>query len=335
MHSTPTLSSEMTSATEPRIDITRLLKVRRMGNKIVAQCPACHATGGDRRGEHFFLNTTDGKFGCAALPADAGHRREIFALVGIKGERTPDPEGDRRRRQELAQERRRQAERAILAETARQKRDRIIARHRWRLADVWDDSPQRIDQHLVENDPRHFIASLFPQGATIWTGEVFQSGTKHADRWRTTADWMDADEKEVGPMVAPATWKPGVISRAAENVAFAPFTVLDFDGFDGHKPETPQEIARHVADSLALVRWIREGLRWQLAAVIWTGSKSIHAWFHNPGKAALYSLHTTATALGVDSGLIGRAEHPARLPGQRHVKTGGVSRVLWIQNPVP
>jgi len=135
-------------------------------------------------------------------------------------------------------------------------------------------------------------------------------------------------------MISPAIWKQGTVSRTAENVANSPFTVLDFDGFDGIAPTTPAEIHRHVSDSMALVRWIREGLQWKLVAIVWTGSKSIHAWFENPGNPALQSLRDAAPALGVDPGLIGRAEHPCRLPGQRHAKTGGMSRVLWLQSPI-
>lgn len=324
------------TATAPSIDITRLLKLRRTGNKIVARCPACHATGGDRRGEHFFLNTADGKFGCGAFPGDTEHRREIFRLVGIPGERRPDPERDRRWRMVRDEERRRESARASLVETAKSKRDRIIARHQWEPCDVWEDSPQRIDQHLVESDTRHFIASLFPQDATVWTGDERQSGQdgKHATRWRSVAAWQNAPEQSVGPMVSPATWPTGTISRAAENVATAPFMVLDFDGFDGVKPQTPQEINRHVRDALGLVRWLHTGLQWQLAAIVWTGSKSIHAWFHSPPAAVVQSLVTTATALGIDAGLIGRPEHPCRLPGQIHAKTGKLSRVLWLQTPI-
>jgi hypothetical protein len=230
------------------------------------------------------------------------------------------------------EERRREAAKVSLVETAKARRDAIIARHRWELPDVWEDSPQRIDGPLTELDPHHLIASLFPQDATIWTGEVFHSGARHADHWRTVRDWQD--EKHVGPMVSPATWKPGTVSRSAENVASSPFVVTDFDGFDGAKPETPAEIEKHVAASLALVRWIREGLQWQLAAIVWTGGKSVHAWFHSPPAAVLQSLGTAATALGIDAGLIGRPEHPCRLPGQRHAKTGGTSRVVWLQNPI-
>jgi len=179
------------TATEPRIDITRLEKVRRTGSKLTARCPACHAVGNDRTGDHFFLNTADGKFGCT-VGRDAEHRREIFALVGIRGERKPDPERDRRWRMERDEEKRQATAKASLIETAKSKRDRIIARHRWNAADVWDNSPQRIDAPLVELDPRHFIASLFPQDAIIWTGEVFHSGARHADHWRTVASWREA-----------------------------------------------------------------------------------------------------------------------------------------------
>ena len=33
----------------------------------------------------------------------------------------------------------------------------------------------------------------------------------------------------MGPLTAPATWKSGTFSRKRENIAEAPFIVLDFD----------------------------------------------------------------------------------------------------------
>jgi len=319
--------------TEPSIDITRLEKIRRSGSKLTARCPACNISGSDRAGEHLVI-LPSGKFACAAFPGDSEHRREIFALVGVVGERKPDPERDRRWRMERDQEKRMETAKAALIETAKSKRDRIIARHRWDAADVWENSPQRIDCPLVELDPRWFIGSLFVQDATIWAGEVFHSGNRHADHWRTVASWQDAAEQAIGPMVSPATWKAGTVSRTADNVLASPFVVIDFDGFDGIAPTTPEEVHRHVSYSLALVRWIREGLRWELAAIIFTGGKSIHAWFQSPPAAVLQSLRDAATALGIDAGLVGRPEHPCRLPGQRHAKTGGMSKVFWLKNPI-
>jgi hypothetical protein len=320
------------TATAPRLDITRLGKVRRIGAKIIARCPACHAAGNDRAGEHIVI-LPSGKFACAAFPGDGEHRREIFALVGIKGEHAHDRENDREWRQRQTKERLEEQRQNAIAKKARECREALAARHAWTLADVWENSPQRMDCDLVESNPRHFLASLFPPDASLWAGEVFQSGISHASRWRTCQQWSEASLSEIiGPMVTPATWKSGTISRTAANVATAPFTVLDFDGYEGISPKTPEEIEKHLSASLAIIRWMREQMQWQLAAILHTGNKSLHAWFHTPPLEVLASLKPVASSLGMDAGLVGRPEHPCRLPGHPHAKTGKPSRVLWLQN---
>ena len=67
------------------IDLTKLEEAVRRGSNIIARCPACAATGGDRKGEHLFINE-DGQFGCVLFPGEAGHahRQRIFELVGVK-----------------------------------------------------------------------------------------------------------------------------------------------------------------------------------------------------------------------------------------------------------
>jgi hypothetical protein len=131
-------------------------------------------------------------------------------------------------------------------------------------------------------------------------------------------------------MISPCTWPTGTTSRAAANVASAPFVVCDFDGFDG-KPKTADAIAEHLAASMAIIRWMREALEWKLAAILHTGNVSLHAWFHRPAPAAVASLKHSAAALGIDAGLLESPEHPCRLPGWPHDKTGTASRVLWLQ----
>jgi hypothetical protein len=132
-------------------------------------------------------------------------------------------------------------------------------------------------------------------------------------------------------MTTPATWKTGTISRCAEQVSSAPYTVLDFDEIDGRKPSGARECEELTVQSLAIVRWLREEQDWQLAAILHTGGKSLHAWFRTPGPIVLQSLRDVAPSFGIDSGLIGRPEHPCRLPGQKHERTGKFSRVLWLQ----
>lgn len=318
--------------TEKRIDITLLENLRQYPKKLTARCPACAARGGDRRGEHFFLNLETGQFGCVANAGDQQHRSEISSFVGTRGETIWDTWSAREWRDSNRSKRQALRTREKLQKAAREKREAIVALHPWDEADAWEESPQRVDQMLVEFDPRYFLRSLFPPSVTMWTGEVWQSGRSHADRWKTVQDWLDNSVDDVGPMASPAIWKSGCFGRTTANVIATPYTVLDFDGFDGVKPETPEQVKAHVAASLALVRWLCEGLHWQLAALVHTGNKSIHAWFHTPPPAVLISLRNVAGALGVDAGLIGRGEHPCRLPGQIHAKSGKISRVMWLQN---
>jgi len=311
------------------LDTARLEKVRRTATKITARCPACAAVGNDKHGQHLVVMES-GKFGCAAFPGDREHRREIFALVGIKTER--DPAEERRWRLDRKTQATEEHARRKVSTALRAKRASIIASHPWPEPAVRADSPEQRLGSL--HDPRQFLAALFPSEAIVWTGAVNQSGRNHAARWQTVEAWQDAPEHTVGPMVSPATWPTGTVSRSAENVATSPFVVLDFDGFDGIKPETPEALRDHISSSLAITRWLRESLGWHLAAVLFTGSKSIHSWFQTPPATALESLKHTAPALGVDAGLIGRPEHPCRLPGWLHEKTGNVSRVLWLQRSI-
>jgi hypothetical protein len=323
----------MNSMLDSSIDFSRLEKIRHLSNgDVISACPACREAGKDTDGDNLRVFTS-GAYNCIVFPKDKEHNSRIFALVGIKGERVHDPEREKQWRQHRAKERLEERKRQAIAKKAKECRERIIARYHWPLADVWDDSPQRIDCDLVAHDPRHFLVSLFPQDAIVWTGQTEHSGSHPAAEhsWKSVSEWQEFEPRLVGPMTSPATWPEGCLSRSAANVATAPLVVLDFDGFDGILPKTPQEIEKHISDSLAIIRWLRDKMQWQLAAILHTGNKGLHAWFHSPSKEVQASLKSVAKELGMDSGLIGSPEHSCRLPGHLHAKTGNLSRVLWLQ----
>jgi len=308
-------------------------KVKYYAEKITARCPACAAEGGDRAGGHFFLNSSTGQWGCAARPGDGEHRKQIFGLIGVRGE--PPFQETRTWQAARKNEREQAAARQNLIQATRNRREVIVSRWAWDEYDIWESSPQRIDQPLVEQDPRHFLASLFPQDAVVWTGRVTESGrgSRFADRWKTVQAWNAEKHGHCGPMTTPAIWSPGTLSRSADHVLNKPYVVADFDGFDGIKPKTPCEVEEHLAAARAITRWLAEGLHWRIAAIVATGSKSLHVWFHAPSATVIDSLHVVAEALGMDRGLIKNAEHPVRLPGVIHEKTSSISRVLWLQSP--
>jgi hypothetical protein len=64
----------------------------------------------------------------------------------------------------------------------------------------------------------------------------------------------------------------------------------------------------------SLIRWLREGCGWHLAAVVDSGNRSLHAWFQHPGLIDMEHLGKHAAALGLDKKFT-EASQPWRLPG--------------------
>ena len=67
------------------LDLNKLVHAKTQGGKLIAQCPACAAAGGDKSGEHLVIfEDGAGKWGCVQYGGDKDHRREIAALVGVE-----------------------------------------------------------------------------------------------------------------------------------------------------------------------------------------------------------------------------------------------------------
>lgn len=278
----------------------------------------------DRTGNNGVLFPSSGKWTCLR---DETHKRDIFATAGIREEIAPEEK--RRRWREAEALRRRERERHRLKEQAKRSLPHLIEKWRWSAAEVRRSSPCDPEE---ASDPRIFLASVFALTDIVWAGPVYASGARHSGRWRTVEKWLDEDPSRVGPMTTPATWTPGAFQRIRENVLVPGYVVLDFDQIPttGTTPTTEEERERLVSEALAVLRWLREGRRWELAAILHTGSKSVHAWFRDPGEDALATMRASLRILGIDPSLIGHPEHPVRLPGHMHQKTGRRSRVLWV-----
>ncbi len=70
---------------DTRLELSRLNNLKRRGNKVEAQCPACAAAGTDRSGNHLVIfDEGRGKWGCTVYAGDKQHRREIAELAGLR-----------------------------------------------------------------------------------------------------------------------------------------------------------------------------------------------------------------------------------------------------------
>ncbi|QQL44839.1 hypothetical protein [Sulfuriroseicoccus oceanibius] len=307
------------------LDPARLVALRPVAGQHEAQCPACHAEGRDTAQDNLVIFES-GIYHCRA----SCDTKTIYALAGRESDWKPDPDEKRRWQREQEQRQRQEAEQKARAKAAQEYRRPLIDRHRWTSEEILADSPVRLDRPMLKKFPdRAMLSALFPPDALLWTGEVHESGTAHAARWQKTTGHHSTAHR-CGSMTTPATWKEGTTSRTRDNVEASPYIVLDFDGFDGTAPTNPDELRAHLADSAAIIRWMREDLHWRLAAIVFTGSKSLHAWFHAPPPQAVADLRSIAPQLGIDAGLVGHPEHPCRLPGHRHEKTGNRSQLLWL-----
>jgi hypothetical protein len=293
------------------------------------QCPACAETGNDRNREH--LKITPQWWGCA-VESSREHSRRIIELAGITPARPTDPAAIARRRAEDA----RQAAVAEAAtfrrrETTRAALTAILRDFEWDEYDLWESSPTRIEGG-VDQCPRFFINAMFQPSDIVWAGESRHSGNKHAERWKSAADWQTCAIAP-GPMIHPGTWKPGSVNRVAENVLTQPWLIADFDEcpLTGRKPESPAEIEDLRKIALSVTNWLVKRAGWTLGAIISTGGKGIHVWLKRPPH--LDAIQTELAALGLDPALF-RKSQTGRLPGQRHGDTGRISRVLWLQNPI-
>ena len=295
---------------------------------------------------------------CAAAVENAN--RQLRSNIG-RAERSdgwrPTPQEMRHTKAAIGQRRTAEASKALLAVKANQARTKILERFAWAEVDAWEASPVRLDGR-PEDDHRLFLR-IFPDDAVIWIGERHQSGKpEHTANFQTARQWSQSP-KPAGPLVCPAIFKNGAVSRSADNVITAPFLVVEGDAIDpdlhekltktaalkqdlaaGRMAEAEAQILsqqyevndedrrRNREGCLAIIRWLSEGCGLTLRAVVDAGNKSCHGWFDRPPEAFLSELVTMASGLGLDPATF-RPSQPVRLPGWKR-ETGRHQRLLYL-----
>jgi len=298
----------------------------------------------------------------SCTPAVDEANRRLRGEIG-KAERgdewKPDPE-EMERIKRLREERNAaEASKSELVRTAGKARARILERYAWPEVDAWEASPVRLDGR-PKDDHRLFLR-IFRREAIVWIGERHESGkAEHTRNFRTTAEWCELPAAPA-PLVCPAIFKPGSLSRSAENVAGNPFLVVEGDSIDpileakctraaiirqDLEAGTINEVKatallqryeineddrqRNREACLAIIRWIRDECRLTLRAVIDAGNKSVHGWFDRPDDNIVAELVAIAGGLGLDPATF-RPSQPVRLPGWKR-ETGRHQRLLYL-NP--
>jgi len=205
----------------------------------------------------------------------------------------------------------------------------ILSSFAWDMADIWEESPTRFDHAVDEQESRLFLATLFEDNDVVWIGDIHDSNRPGSGRhFRTVAEWLAADRLG-GPRTCTATFRAGERCRRNDRTLSVPYIVIEADDAIGTTPVTAKEKDLNRAANAALIRWCREGLGMDLAAIVDTGHKSLHGWFKRPSRQCIEELTEIAPVLGMDD-LLAKPAQPVRLPGFIHEKSQRKCRLLWL-----
>lgn len=308
--------------------------------KWIGRCPACAENGNDKKGEHLAVYA-DGRFACAAFKGDAGtqHRSRMAqlcpALRGGKGTGpvfvAPDLTAEREALKAAA---------AVLWEAIKSelsgdldtlgKSARIDEDPRWQFATYLDSMFKPSDLvwvgHLYDASP--VTIKKTPDGPEVRETKPHRLFSRHlfpAGDLSARAKMWDIAYQDRLDLTRGIAWKPGSISRHGNNVDAMRFAVVEHD--DASK-----------ADQVALIRYVRDVLGWNLRMVIDTTGKSLHGLFDvSHLSPEMLSTHAvTLENMGVDPNALRqsatRCPGLIRQPNQNKPgsPSGEMQRIVWL-----
>ena len=199
-----------------------------------------------------------------------------------------------------------------LAAQIRETREELIEKFRGKL------SPAPVNVPSVE-----LLSRCFRPNDVLWIGQEHHSGESCANHFRTVKEWLKRPPPPNWDFTTGATFWPGSCNRKSEAVAQRRYLVLESDRLDG--------AGRPVWDEQwAMIAWARAELGLKLRAVVFSGNKSLHAWFAWPGESWLREHKPALEAMGFDGKTMGKSQ-PVRLGGAIHLKTRKPQQILWLQ----
>jgi hypothetical protein len=195
-------------------------------------------------------------------------------------------------------------------------RRELLDKFAWPYDKIIADSDDAINEPVQEHYLQIF--GLFVDHDTVWCGrDVWDTGSpKHAWRFRLVREWL-AERSCPGQFIAPSTFKLGTYSRAAVNVLYRRFLVIESDTLGR------DEIG-------AVFRWLDVSVGLRLRAIVDTAGKSLHGWFDYPGAGVLKRLTQWLPRLGCDPAMFNPAQ-PCRLPGA--LRDGRYQKLIFIRKP--
>lgn len=202
----------------------------------------------------------------------------------------------------------------VVSDNFRRNLGQIITKYRW--DEIFErPKPQPRDSFLS-------FLSLWQPNDYIWIGDVWDTGVSDKKNksfhFATTAEWKSRQVNLYANHYATgSSFKSGSVDRITSNIK-TPYTIVEFDSLSPD-PETNKRMGA------ALLKYLREVGKFDLAMVVDSGNKSVHGWFHNTlSEEDRFFLRQ----IGADPQSM-RASQPVRLPGGIR-QNGKIQHLLWI-----
>jgi hypothetical protein len=253
----------------------------------------------------------------SCLSAIEEANRRLRSEIG-KAEREPGAPMARRKPTAEDLERQRKAVEADrLARNAKAALAGVLRDHAIEPADLWRTSPTSL-MGIKDADLWRHLLRIFHPDSVVWIGDKTDSGSPHhARHFRTVAEWLQSSTCP-GPRITPATFKAGSYSRSGDNVEAHRLFIVEHDKLG-------------IREQGALIKYTRQWCR--LRAVVFTGNKSLHAWFDMPDPEVMERLLVLLDAWGLDPAGF-KPTQPFRLPGKIHEQSGRYSDLLFLDAEV-
>ena len=245
-------------------------------------------------------------------------------------ELTKDEKAAYRRRKQQADKQ------AAKLQTQEAERDKITAKYEEikekyiqpYLSNSWKsnfDSETWVYGEAPEHNAEALISGLYDPEEIIWTGGLYDTGEpEHAVNFMTARETLATMSNDQPARISPSTFKAGSYGRTKKNVEQVKYICIEADDYSAE----PEE---NLMWNAALIQFLRTVLGMQLRAVIFTGNKSLHAWFDPLPPDDMAELNTLAEGLGIDLATLNNSAAPLRLPHSEHEKTGKRAELLFLQ----
>ena len=265
------------------------------------------------------------------------NREEYFKRwIEVTGGDTESPQATEMLENERAEWRQRKRERETREARKRKEREQarkdlpvILNQYNSSFYDLLDSSPIRIDDGVI--NPQESLIMLdalfgpFGDDYCVWNGrDHFDTGP---ETFRPIGDWLEHGlrGKLITTCLFPNDGGAGRTNERARKTGLWPYVVIECDEIFQdpdtgvfRKPVTREEKEENLKNGLAIIDYLRAA-GMVLQAVVYTGNKSTHAYFDNPGKKFRGYLENVCSCLKIDNSFSVPVQ-PWRLPGFLHEK---------------